>query len=100
MYKLAFPPTPSLVGNRIKLKKIKWGRREGESEEGKGEEGKWKGRKGREWKENGKEKQGGKEGKGKREVKEKIIGSYQDKKCEGGEGNQVSGNYIHPCRNP
>ena len=44
MYKLAFPPTPSLVGNRIKLKKIKWGRREVEGKKGKRMEGEWKGK--------------------------------------------------------
>ena len=62
------------------------------------------GRKGREWKE--KRRQGGKEGKGKkgREVKEKRIGREKGRmkglfeKWEGWEGNQVSGNFIHPWK--
>ena len=50
-----------------------------------------------------KARQGGKEGKGKRRGKEKNEGirngeggDYQVEKWEGGEGNKVSGNFIHP----
>ena len=56
-------------------KKIKWGRREGE---GKRDDGKVKGR--------------GKKGKGK-DKNEKIR---KREKWDGGEGNQVNSNFIHP----
>ena len=74
--------------NRIKLlgKKIKWRRREGEGKKGRGRE---EGRK-----------EGG-EGKGKRRKKkgEGMKGGNQVEERESGEGNLVSGNFIHPCKN-
>ena len=82
MYKDAFP--------RGWIESSCWGEKSS-GEEGKRGRGKEEGTKGRDWKEagiRGKRRE--------REVKEKIIGKEVYKK-EDGEGNQVSGNFIHLC---